>query len=371
VSRTSLFLCLALAIAAPASPQPASRTATTLEALSRFPLFFHGRQVVVRGTVEAPSAGLLSLRAGEGSRPVFLLWRGDRGVEEGPAQITGEFWDLGRLTPDDPRLAGLGVEPLLATLSDGRWPGHNQVLVLLVQSAGEPERLPDGLRAIALEPERFEGRTVTVAGRFRGANLFGDLPQAPGGNRSAFVIQSVDAAVWITGKPARGRGFNFDETIRLDTGRTLEVTGTVRREHGLVRIEATQVALAATPAPAAIVEAPAPVQGPPPSVAFSLPVDEETDVAPGIKVRVQFTRDMDPGSFKDRVRVSYVNANAAGPAPRSTATYRPENRVLEVTFAAPLERFSTVKVELLDGITASDGAPLAPWSMTFSIGSGP
>jgi hypothetical protein len=27
-----------------------------------------------------------------------------------------------------------------------------------------------------------------------------------------------------------------------------------------------------------------------------------------------------------------------------------------------------VKIELLEGITASDGAPLVPWGMEFSVG---
>jgi hypothetical protein len=87
-------------------------------------------------------------------------------------------------------------------------------------------------------------------------------------------------------------------------------------------------------------------------------------------VRIQFTRDMAPDSFKDRVRVSYIDPNAQTPPPLFTSEYRRDNRVLEITFQAPLERFRTVKVELLEGITASDGAPLAPWALTFSVGAG-
>jgi hypothetical protein len=34
----------------------------------------------------------------------------------------------------------------------------------------------------------------------------------------------------------------------------------------------------------------------------------------------------------------------------------------------PLEAFRTVKIELLDGLTTFDGAPMKPWSVTFSIG---
>ncbi|HSL23064.1 MAG TPA: Ig-like domain-containing protein [Vicinamibacterales bacterium] len=368
--RALLFASGALLVAVTAAAQPAARTATTMEALTRYPLFFHGRHVVVRGTVSRPAPDVVSIRAGATDKPVFLLSRGETLPEEGGVEIRGEFWDLGRLTADDPRLARMAVDALLARATDGRWPSQNEVLVIVVQAVSEPERLPPGLRAIALEPDRYEGQTLTVVGRFRGANLYGDVPQPPGKSRFDFVIQSADAAVWVTGQRPRGKGFAFDATTRLDTGRSLEVTGTVRAENGLVWIEAKSLALASTPAPAAIVDAPARTQGPPPKVAFSLPIADETDVPPAIKVRVQFTRDMAPASFADRVRVAYVNANAAGPPPAFTVDYRRDNRVLEVTFAAPLARFSSVKVDLLEGITATDGAPLAPWSMTFAVGGG-
>ena len=48
--------------------------------------------------------------------------------------------------------------------------------------------------------------------------------------------------------------------------------------------------------------------------------------------------------------------------------YDPGNRVLSIGFSAPLERFRTVNVELLEGITGTDGAPLKPWRLTFSLG---
>ncbi len=369
--RHHALLALSAALASAAVwAQPAARSATTLEALTRYPIFFHGRQVVVRGTVHHPSSDVTTLRADETSPPVFLLTRGGTPLDDGPAEIRGDFWDLGRLTADDPHLAGLNVDALLARVSEGRWPAQNQVPVLLVQRADAPERLQPGVRSLALDPHRWEGQTVNVIGRFRGANLYGDLPQAPAKGRWDFVLQSADAAVWVTGQRPRGKGFNFDATTRLDTGRTLEVSGIVRTERGLVWIEATSVDLSATPAPAAIVDVPVRTQGPPPQVAFSLPVDQETDVSPAVKVRIQFTRDMTPDSFKDRVRVSYIDRNGDGTPPAPMAEYHRDNRVLEITFKNPFERFRTVKVELLEGATATDGAPLAPHALTFSIGSG-
>jgi hypothetical protein len=367
VTRFARLACFLLVAGASAWAQPAARTATTPEALTLYPLLFHGRQVMVRGTVQHPTPDVTSLRSGDAVRPIFLLSR-EGAIDEGSKEIRGEFWDLGRLTRDDAQLAGFELDSLLTRVSDGQWPAHNQVPIIIVRSAEEPEQLPSGLRAIALEPARFEGQAVTVVGRFRGANLYGDVPQAPGLGRWDFVIQSADAAVWVTGQRPRGKGFNFDATTRLDTGRSLEVTGVVHTRRGLVWIEATAIQLSTTPAPAAIVDVPVRTQGPPPQVAFSLPIDGETDVATSIKVRIQFTRDMAADTFKDRVRLSYVDASAQAPPPPSTSAYHRENRVLEITFSTPLERFRTVKVELLDGITASDGAPLAPYSMTFSLG---
>jgi hypothetical protein len=105
-------------------------------------------------------------------------------------------------------------------------------------------------------------------------------------------------------------------------------------------------------------------------VAFSIPVSEETDVSPHTTVRIQFTRDMAPDSFKGRISVSYLDESGTGQVPAPSATYRRENRVLEISFSVPLERFRTVKLDLRDGITATDGAALAPWSLIFSVGAG-
>jgi hypothetical protein len=354
--------------APPGGAQPASRSATTIDALTRFPLFFHGKHVTVRGTVTRPTQDVVTIRSEEGARPVFLLRRGGEVTEEGPVEVRGEFWDLGRVNEDDPRLAGIEVRRLIDRISEGRWPAQGQAPVIVVQGSSVPERLPPGVRALALEPERFEGQTVTVSGRFRGANLYGDLPQAPGKSRYDFVLQAADASIWITGARPRGRGFNLDPSRRLDSGKPLDVTGTVRSENGLVWIEATKLALGSDSTPAAVVEVPTPVQGPPPAVAFSIPVDEETDVASTTTVRIQFTRDMDPASFNGRIAVSYVDRDGTGRPPTPAARYRPENRVVEISFDGPFERFRTVKVSLLEGINATDGAPLQPWSVTFSVG---
>jgi hypothetical protein len=109
---------------------------------------------------------------------------------------------------------------------------------------------------------------------------------------------------------------------------------------------------------------------PPPRVIFSAPVPEDVDVERTASVRLQFSRPMDGKSFQGRIRVSYgaPSQGQAPPVPAFGAAYDPGNRSLEIKFKQPLERFQTVKVELLEGITAVDGQPLPPWTLTFLTG---
>jgi hypothetical protein len=110
---------------------------------------------------------------------------------------------------------------------------------------------------------------------------------------------------------------------------------------------------------------------PPPTVIFTAPVADDTDVPVSSPIRIQFSRDLAAASVASHVRVAYAptTPGAAVPdAPVFTATYQEGNRSLEIKFAKPLERFQTVKVELLEGITAIDGQPLAPWTLTFTTG---
>ncbi len=48
--------------------------------------------------------------------------------------------------------------------------------------------------------------------------------------------------------------------------------------------------------------------------------------------------------------------------------YRPRNRVLEIMFDEELDRYRMLDVTLLDGISATDGAELDRWTLSFFIG---
>ena len=352
--------------------QPSSvRLATTPEALIAAPVFFHGKQIVVRRDVE--TAGAL-MRLANTAKPIFVLWRESGGMGH-DSEVRGEFWDLGRLDRADPRFSNVNFQPILDAAANGQWPGRDQVFVIVGATAVQsPLPAEPSIRALALAPDQYVGKGVTVTGRFRGSNLFADLPMSAGTKgRWDFVLQSADAAVWVTGIRPRGRGFDLDVNARIDTGRWLQVTGTVRREGPLAWIDATAISTATAPAEAPVeVTMPPPPPEPVPQVVFSTPTAGETDADRNGPIRIQFSRDMDAKTFKDRVRVSYAGAAPAGAPsapPATTIRYVEGNRALEIKLAAPLDRYREVKIELLEGITSAvDNQPLAPYSLTFTTG---
>jgi hypothetical protein len=350
--------------------QGTTRIATTVEALIRSAVFYHGKLVVIEHATSHES-GLT--RTANTTKPIYIFWKDQPTRERG--EIRGEFWDLGRIEQGDGRFAGYDFSQVLELTSRGRWPGRDQVFVLLGASMlpASPPPAPT-IRAIALTPERYEGREVKVIGRFKGRNLYGDLPQALGKSKWDFVLQSADGALWVTGMRPKGKGFDLDPNARVDTGSWLEVTGVVGQVGSLVYITASSL-LAATQPTGTAVEVAVPERPPlpQPEVIFSAPVDDDDDVERSVRVRIQFSRDVDPKSIRDRVAVSYVPSAAAGAAPLPkppafTVTYNDAAHAIEIRFAEPLERFQQVRVEVLEGITVLDGQPVKPWTLTFTTG---
>jgi hypothetical protein len=346
-----------------------TRIATTADALISSALFFHGRSVVLHQKLMVE--GDLT-RLALASKPVYVLWKARGGTDGDEGEIRGEFWDLGRIEAGDGRFAGYDFTRLIESANRGRWPSRDEIFVILgasFASAALP-RAPT-VRAIALAPERYVDQDVRVIGRFKGRNLYGDLPLALAKGKWDFVIQSAEGALWVTGVRPRGKGFDLDPGKRVDTGHWVEVTGVVRREGVTTYIDASAVALAAEPEDAPVEVTLPEAAAPPPDVIFSAPIADDTDVDRSAPVRIQFSVDMDPRSIKDRVKVTYV-AREGGPIPPPppayTATYNDPAHAVEIRFEAPLERFQEVKVELLEGITALDGQPLKPWSLTFTTG---
>ena len=375
-----IVLLLAALCAPPAAlAQRAGRRAVTLESLTAAPLFFHGTEVVVLADVEAD--GVLAYLVDDvGSRLLTLdVTPPPEGIRE-RLEATGTFYDLGRLEPDDTRLANLPLDRLTTALLGKPWPGVGELPLLVASStrvvAGGDTSGGATLRALALDPAAHLDSAVTISGRFRGRNLYGDLPAAPGQSRWDFVLASVDAAVWVVGREPKGDGFELDVQARIDTGRWLEVSGRVALHNGMAVIDASRIALADPPADRQPIVPVRPRQGPAPEVIFSAPLEDEVDVPADTTVRIQFSRDMEPDSFGGRVAVAYGGPEAAAGAAAAAgadgigfeAAYRPRNRVLEIRFDVELERFRTIEVQLLEGITATDGAALPPWTLSFFVG---
>jgi hypothetical protein len=367
---------LAGGAAAPAHAQTGTRRVTTVTAIKSFSGFYHGQAVLVRGELRDSETKPMLV---SGEEFIRLLGR-DTLPEPGAYDVKGQVLDIGRLQADDPRLSGVDLRPFGIEQGD-RWPRQGEIVVLKVSSLEKATPPPaPSIRALALEPERYVDQRVTVKGQFRARNLYGDLPQAPAEAakpKGEFVLRSADAAIWVLGKQPKGRGFQLDTASRIDTHRWLEVSGIVRQARGLVWIDVQELT-ETTPLKEAVVVDATPEQPAiiPPEVLFSAPTQDETDVPLTTAVRVQFSRDIDPQSFKGRVNVTYSGAQSSErgepqpPGITAQLRYDPGNRVLSIGFSAPLERFRAVNVDLLEGIKGTDGAPLKPWRLTFSLGGG-
>ena len=366
-------LALLLGVLSVPHAQPAGRRAVTIPALRAFPSFFNGQPVLLRAELRQEGSRA-TLAAGEQTIPAFL---GSGVSGSGDLELRGELWDLGRMQPDDFRLSGKDLRSLLGVDSTASWPRPGEVLVVNVTSAGPAAPLAaPSLRNIALAPQRYVDQRVTIQGQFRGRNLFGDQPQSPPGGdaRREFVLRSADASLWVSGKQPRGRGFTFDLNSRLDTRRWLEVSGVVKEDRGIIWIVAEELTETSPQAEKVAEPITSAVPTIPPEVLFSAPTQDETDVPLDTTVRVQFSRDLDPSTLKAGVRVSYSAAQATergepqAPPLEVKASYNKGTRVMELTFAEPLERFRTVTVSLTEEIKGTDGLPLKPYSVTFTLG---
>jgi len=363
--------------AAPSYAQTAARRAASPSTLVAYPGFYQGQLVVVRGNLVTRDRPVLLSPAIERSIP--LVFKGPSPAD-GPVELRATFWDLGRLQRDDPRIAALGLDSLLPGGTEGEWPRPGDVMALTVTDAMAVAPSDGALtvRQIAMEPTTYIGQKVKVTGQFRGRNLYGDVPQGPGLSQWDFVLRAADGAVWVTGLRPRGKNFNLDIGARVDTNTWLEISGIVREGKGLVWIEGQQVAVTKPTIETRNAETPPiPQMGPPPEVIFTDPADEELDVSLRTPIRLQFSRDMNPDSFKGRIRWAFASPEPgpAGAAQSSEAErhvdykYDRAKRSLEIRLGLDdSAAYKAIVLELLEGISASDGAMLKPWHLTFSFG---
>jgi hypothetical protein len=336
-----------------------------LDTILEIPENYQGKAVRTRGQLDLTPGStqiVYSLRGTFGGRLIIL-----------PMQEAGFEWEqmARRWVGKDVEVTGaIGV----ASGSSSAVPGQATVYMSMWGFLGPPDEKAKGassaqatLEELVTRPAKLEGKLVTVKGQFRGSNLFGDLPSSSRSRSSDWVIKDDLFAAWVTGKKPKGSGFDFDAGLRRDTGKWLQVTGRVSVRKGIVTLEATDVTITKAPSLAdakAATVAPAPPPPPrpkrPPVVVFSLPVDGERDVPPATVFRVQFSKDMDEASFKDRVILRYAGRPQPGDRELDAVriTYDAGLRALQIDPGDLLRPGRVVEVLLLPGIVDIDGMPL-------------
>ena len=83
---------MALALAANASAQPATRRPTNIAALVAYPSFFHNRPILIVGTVATTDNGI---RVSDDNGYFVVLFKGS--APDGLDEVRGEFWDISQL----------------------------------------------------------------------------------------------------------------------------------------------------------------------------------------------------------------------------------------------------------------------------------
>jgi len=237
---------------------------------------------------------------------------------------------------------------------------------------GPPEEIKGPIKApeITLEslvrtPGKHDGKTVRVVGKFRGRNLYGDLPSRSQKARSDWVIKDDLYAAWVTGKKPKGSGWELDPTLKRDTGKWILVVGRVETVAGITYLRAMQVELTTAPTPTAEAQPPPPPpERPkvPPVIVFALPLDGEREVAQDAKFQVQFSNDMDDKSFSGHVVLRYAGARLPGDRAFDAVSlsYDGGRRALTVDPGDLLRPGRVVELMLLPGIVDVDGLALEP-----------
>jgi len=239
------------------------------------------------------------------------------------------------------------------------------------EDEGDPKK-PISARDVTLEslvttPGKRDGETVRVVGKFRGRNLYGDLPGSSQQKGADWVIKDDIFAVWVTGKKPKGSGWELDPTLKRDTGKWIEVVGRPETRRGVTYLRAVKVGLTNPPSPLADAKAPPPpVERPkrPPVIVFALPLDGEADVPPTSRFVVQFNKDMDQSTFAGKVYLRYAGPRLPGDRAFDGVklSYDEGRRALTVDPGDVLRPGRSLELVLLPGIADVEGLTLVPRS---------
>ena len=219
------------------------------------------------------------------------------------------------------------------------------------------------LEELLSRPGKYDNKVVHVVGKFRGQNLYGDLPARSQRNSGDWVIKDDLYAVWVSGRKPKGPGWELDASLKRDTGKWIEVVGRPETRNGVTYIKAMQVRITDPPRPTAdAAPPPPPPERPkvPPVVVFALPLDGEGDVPSDSRFVVQFNKDMDEATFKDHVMLRYVGPVLPGDREFDGVklSYDQGRRALTVDPGDVLRPGRQIELMLLPGISDLDGLTL-------------
>jgi len=271
---------------------------------------------------------------------------------------------LGRQT----QITGL-VQELSSGLGD---PTQPRIGITFWQFMGPPEEVKGPLKfvdvsleSLVSRPGREDGKTVRVVGKFRGRNLYGDLPARSERASGDWVIKDDLYAVWVSGRKPKGAGWELDAGLKRDTGKWIEVIGRPETRNGITYVRAAQVRITDPPRPAAdAAPPPPPPERPkvPPVVVFALPLDGEGDVPSDSRFVVQFNKDMDEATFKGHVMLRYSGPTLPGDREFDgiKLTYDQGRRALTIDPGDVLRPGRQIELMFMPGIADIDGLTLVP-----------
>ena len=318
---------------------------------------YSGKGIRVKGRVgiEGISADRFEL-TDNGARVIIVPIR--RGMNEDQiTNLAGQMIEVtGVFTATTGTAAG-GTAVSAGTIQFWSWAGPPE-------KVGKDKGAIISLEQLTTRAGKMDGKLVRVVGKFRGRNLFGDLPSQSMRTINDWVIKDSLFAVWVTNKKPKGDGFELDPSIRRDTSRWIEVIGRpTTTKNGVVIIDAFQVTLTPPPTPKAEAAPPPPLPErvkTPPEIVFSLPIDGDGDFDFSGRITIQFNNDMDEDSFKGRVGLRYEGPAVPGDPGFSSmrVIYEPGGKALIVDPGTPIIRGRTLSVVLLTGIIDIDGQAL-------------
>jgi Bacterial Ig-like domain len=221
------------------------------------------------------------------------------------------------------------------------------------------------LRELVKDPGPYLGKQVSVLGKFRGSNLYGDLSIRDKRTPRDFVIKVADAAIWVTGRRPRGKDFRLDPDKKRDTGEWLRVIGEPWNVDGTVYLKALKISLAEDPGkpdlePTKVGGDEDSVKGPPPEVTFTLPIAGDGSIALDTDFKVQFSKDMKAESFHRNVDLLYADDDGIeNPFPDLAITYDGPTRTLTVKPNKTLNPGKGIRLILYDAIEDTEGQKLS------------